>query len=58
MKEVIKMVCMITIIVEYFLNFIFMFLFNPLDILISEIAIWLLLILMLLGIAFVNWLND
>lgn len=58
MKEVIKIVCMVMIIVTYFLNFIFMFMFEPLEILISEIVIWLILILIILGIAFVNWLND
>lgn len=58
MKELIKIVCMVMIIVTYFLNFIFMFMYEPLEILISEIVVWLILILIILGIVFVNWLND
>lgn len=58
MKEIIKVLLMVTIIVCYFGNLVFMFCYQPLPILIANVIIFVIMILVLLGIAFVEWLNN
>lgn len=58
MKPIIKCLLIAILIVCYFINLICMFSVKPLEILIANIIIWLLMIMIPLGIAFAFWLND
>lgn len=58
MKPIIKMFLIVNLIVCYFVNLICMFDAKPIDILIANIIVWLIIILIPLGIAFVLWLID
>ena len=58
MKPIIKYLLIANLIVCYFVNLFCMFDAKPLDILIANIIVWLLMIIIPLGIAFAFWLND
>lgn len=57
MKPIIKVILIVTLIISYFINLIYMFIDKPLNILIANIIIWLLTIVMLLGVVFEEWLK-
>ena len=58
MKPLIKVLLLATIITCYFVNLIAMFDIKPLDILISNILIWVLIIIIPLVVLFIDWLID
>ena len=57
-KDSIKFLLNVMIIVCYFCNFLFMFCYEPLDILIGNIVVWVIITLIILGFAFVDWLDN
>lgn len=57
-KEIIKLLLIITITVCYFVNLLVMFERSPLNLLIVNIGVWLLIIAIILCLKFVDWLND
>lgn len=57
-KEVVKIMIIIISIIGYLMNLIFMFFYKPFDILISNIIIWLMCFVIMIGFKFVDWLND
>lgn len=57
-KEIIKMLLTLMIIVSYFMNLLVMFCYNAIDILLANVGVWLIIILIILGFKFVDWLND
>ena len=58
MKEVLKILLLTGLGVMYFGNLFFMFVYKPLDILIANIIIWVLIFVIPGIIAFIDWLND
>lgn len=58
MKEITKILLMINIIVSYFMNLLFIFCYKPINILIANVCVWVILILIILGFKFVEWLDD
>lgn len=57
MKPTIKVVLTVTLIFSYSINLIYMFRDKPLNILIANIIVWLLIIVILLGVVFEEWLK-
>lgn len=57
-KKIIKLLLIITITVCYFVNLLVMFECSPLNLLIVNIGVWLLIIAIILCLKFVDWLND
>lgn len=57
-KEVVKIMIIIISIIGYLMNLVFMFFYKPFDILISNIIIWLMCFVIMIGFKFVDWLND
>lgn len=58
MKIIIKVLFTANLIVCYFVNLICMFDTKPSEILIANVVVWLIIIMIPIGIAFVFWLND
>lgn len=57
-KPIMRVLLLANLIVCYFVNLICMFMNKPFEILIANIVVWLIMIIIPLGIAFVFWLND
>lgn len=58
MKELYKILIIISLITMYLLNFLFMFEFKPLDILIGNIVVWVLVLVLPLIAEFIEYLTD
>lgn len=57
-KEIIKVLLILMFIICYFANLVCMFEYEPLELLIANGCVWLIVILIFAGIAFTLWLND
>lgn len=57
-KEVIKILLIITLVSCYLVDMFAIFYSKPLDILIANINVWVIMIAMIIGFVFVEWLND
>lgn len=57
-KGILKIELIVTLIVSYFTTLLVIFCYKPMDILIANIMIWLLMIILNLGFKFVDWLDD
>lgn len=57
-KELIKILFGLNIITSYFINLLVMFCYKPISVLIANIAVWIILILIVLGFAIKEWLDD
>lgn len=57
-KEIIKIMSILYVIVCYFVNLMCMFCYKPLEILIANVVVLLILIAIFLGFRIVDWLND
>lgn len=58
MKEIYKILIIIGLITMYLLNFLFMFETKPLNILIANIFVWILILVLPLIVEFIEYLNS
>ena len=57
-KEIIKMILMIMIITCYFVDLSLLLFCPPLALLIANVISWLIIIVIIIGFAFVEWLSN
>lgn len=57
-KEIIKMILMVMIITCYFVDLSFLLFCPPLVLLIANVISWLIIIVIIIGFAFVEWLIN
>ena len=57
-KEILKTILIIVITVCYFANLYLMFCFNQLEILVANIIIFGVVIIIILGFKFIDWLDE